>query len=113
MATGTPIDVLANLRTLKYNHSLAVTAGDILLHNGHVLIAVNATLANEDNVWIYRGKIGFPKTSALVISVGDVCYWDDTAKEVNKTASGNTRVGICVEDSSASDEAVIVNLSEN
>jgi predicted RecA/RadA family phage recombinase len=43
-----------------------------------------------------EGVWTLPKVSALAISVGDVLYWDNTAKLVNKTASGNTRIGVAV-----------------
>ena len=42
------------------------------------------------------GVFTLPKTSALAISIGDKLYWDDTAKVVNKTSSGNTLVGVAV-----------------
>lgn len=42
------------------------------------------------------GVFTLPKTSALAISIGDRLYWDDTAKVVNKTAAGNTLVGVAV-----------------
>lgn len=42
------------------------------------------------------GVVELPKTSALAINVGDKVYWDNTAKVVNKTASGNTLVGVAV-----------------
>lgn len=113
MATGTPRDSITNLRTLVHQHTAAISEGDILLVNGHVFVAVNDSLANVDNAWIYRGKMEFPKTAALAIAIGDVCYWDDTAKEVNKTATGNTRVGICVEAAAGTDSVVVVNLNEN
>lgn len=35
-----------------------------------------------------EGVFTLPKTSALAISPGDVLYWDDVNKELNKTASG-------------------------
>jgi predicted RecA/RadA family phage recombinase len=43
-----------------------------------------------------EGVWTMPKVSALAIAVGDVLYWDNTAKLVNKTASGNTRIGLAV-----------------
>lgn len=42
------------------------------------------------------GVWSLPKTSALAIAVGEKVYWDDTAKVVNKTSSGNTLVGVAV-----------------
>lgn len=35
-----------------------------------------------------EGVFTLPKTSALAISIGDVLYWDDVNKELNKTTSG-------------------------
>jgi len=40
------------------------------------------------------GIVNLPKTSALAIAVGDLVYWDNTAKEVNKTSSGNKLIGV-------------------
>lgn len=40
------------------------------------------------------GVFNLKKTSALAISVGDLIYWDNTAKEVNKTATGNKLIGV-------------------
>ncbi len=42
------------------------------------------------------GVFELPKTSALEIAVGDRVYWDNAAKLVNKTASGNTLIGVAV-----------------
>ena len=33
---------------------------------------------------------------AATAAVGDLIYWDDTAKTVTKTASTNKKIGICV-----------------
>lgn len=45
---------------------------------------------------VTEGVFEMPKVSALAISIGDKLYWDDTAKLVNKTASGNTLIGVAV-----------------
>ena len=58
-----------------------------------------------------KGVFELPKTSALAISVGDKVYWDNTAKEVNKTASGNTLVGVAV--SAAANPSSTVNVRLN
>lgn len=42
------------------------------------------------------GVFTLPKTSALAISVGDLLYWDDTNKVVNKTASAQKLIGVAV-----------------
>lgn len=100
-------------KTLKKAHSAAVLAGEVVVINGQVLVAVNAKDANADNAYIYSGRIEVVKTSALQIDVGDVVYWDATAEEANKTASGNTKMGMCVEDVAGAGANVIVDLAEN
>ena len=57
--------------------------------------ATNADLGAEV-VIATEGVFTLPKTSALAIAFGDRIYWDDTAKVVNKTASGNTLIGAAV-----------------
>lgn len=45
------------------------------------------------------GIITLAKTSALQIDVGDVVYWDDTNKVVNKTSAAQKEVGVAVSSS--------------
>jgi predicted RecA/RadA family phage recombinase len=47
------------------------------------------------------GCIELPKSSGMVIQAGQQAYWDNTAKVVTKTASGNKRVGYFVLDAAA------------
>lgn len=42
------------------------------------------------------GVFTLPKTSALAISVGDLLYWDDTNKVVNKTSTSQKLIGVAV-----------------
>ncbi|QDJ10790.1 Hypothetical protein HVPorG_04935 [Roseomonas mucosa] len=42
------------------------------------------------------GVFSLPKVAALAVAVGDLVFWDDSAKQVTKTASGNTRIGVAV-----------------
>tara|TARA_R110002020_G_scaffold471284_1_gene698229 strand:- start:21568 stop:21903 length:336 start_codon:yes stop_codon:yes gene_type:complete len=44
-----------------------------------------------------EGVFEYAKVSALAIAVGDKVYFDATNNQLNKTASGNTLVGIAVE----------------
>ena len=56
-------------------------------------IAVNSGLAGEkisleiEKVWTIKAK------DSEAIAVGDVVYWDDTAKEMTKVATDNTYAG--------------------
>ena len=38
-----------------------------------------------------------PSVSGTAFAVGDVLYWDATAKKTTKTAGTNVRLGVCVE----------------
>jgi predicted RecA/RadA family phage recombinase len=42
------------------------------------------------------GVFDLPKTTANDIAVGAALYWNDTAKEVTTTASGNTKIGVAI-----------------
>ena len=109
----TIMDSITNVRTLKYAHSSATVAGTPIVVNGHVLIPVNAKDADEDNTYVYWGKVQFAKADSLAIDPGEVCYWDADDEEINKDSPGNTPAGICVEAAAEADETVIVMLLPN
>lgn len=110
MAVGKLVDVIPNLRTIKYAHGSAVTLGEVIVNNGAVLIAVNAAAISTNNVYVYEGKVEMPKKASLAINEHDKVYWDDTAKEINKTPAGNTMCGYCVEKAAAADSTVVIYL---
>jgi predicted RecA/RadA family phage recombinase len=110
MATAVPSDSLPNTRTTKYTHNAATAVGDVLVVNSCVLVAVNAALANEENVYVYAGKVTIPKNNALVINVLDQVYWDVADGNVNKSASGNTPCGFCAEAALSADTTVTIML---
>lgn len=113
MSTGTMLDGLHNARTLKYLNSNAVAAGAVIVVNGQVLVATKAYGANATGVYVYRGKALLPKEASLAVAPGEVCYWVAANGNVNKTESGNTKLGICVEAAATTDTTVIVMLDEN
>jgi len=110
MATGIIADSIQNARTLPLAHTGAVETGDIIVNNGNVLVAVGKAAANAKNAYVYMGKCIFPKVAGTAMSPGDKLYWDDTAKNVTKTVSGNTRCGMCVEAALAADSSVVLML---
>jgi predicted RecA/RadA family phage recombinase len=81
LTLAAPADVLSGAGVL-IGSIFGIAQGDAL---SGALVDINTL-----GVWT------LPKVSALAISVGDVLYWDNTAKLVNKTASGNTRIGLAV-----------------
>ncbi len=109
-AAGVASDTITNIRSLKYTHTAALTAGDILLVGGWVLQAMNSTLANAENVFIYQGKMTWPKEASLAIAARDMVYWDNTNSVVTKTAVGNTPIGFCTDAALAADTTVTFQL---
>jgi len=55
--------------------------------------AENGAPVDVDTVGVFR----LPKVSALAIAAGDKVYYDSATKLVNKTASGNTLLGVATE----------------
>lgn len=104
---------IEDIRTLKYNNSSAVAAGEILVLGGNVTVAVGAAAANADGAYVFRGRVQFPKEAPLVITAGDKCYYVTANGNCNKTSSGNTLVGIAVESAASADTTVLVELKEN
>jgi predicted RecA/RadA family phage recombinase len=113
MVTGTLADSIQNARVLKLAHSAAVTAGDIIVSNGNVLIAVNDALINVENTYVYLGKAIIPKVAGTAFDPGDKCYWDAGAGNITKVTGGNTLCGICLEAVLAATTTIVVMLYPN
>lgn len=113
MAKATVRSGLEGTRTLKYTNASAVADGDILVLNGQVLVAQGAWGAAAAGIYAFRGRVEFPKEASLAVAPGEVCYYVSAAGSCNKTASGNTMVGIAVEASATTDTTVTVELKEN
>lgn len=108
MATATVMDIINNIRTVPYTHSAATSPGDIIVGNGAVLVAVNKKDANAENAYVYEGKVELPKQSGLAINAMDAVFWDNTNSYINKTSTGNTACGHCVESAGASATKVVI-----
>lgn len=89
----------------------AVAAGDPVLVGTRVGIALGdiaSAAAGEvamDEVW----KIA--KAAPLVITQGDLVYWDATDENVNKTATDNTLAGFAFASAASADTTVLVKLN--
>ncbi|MDA8433699.1 MAG: DUF2190 family protein [Nitrospiraceae bacterium] len=110
MATATASDSMLNVRTLPHTHNSGLNSGDIIVYNSSVLVAVNKTDANVENVFCYQGKMTFPKEANLVINPFDQVYWDAGNGVITKTSAGNTQCGFCVEAAAAADTTVVMML---
>ena len=81
ITVDSPADVLSGAGVIIGN-LFGVANGDAQTGNPVVLSTV--------------GVFDLPKTTANDITVGAALYWNDTAKEVSTTASGNTKIGVAV-----------------
>ena len=80
--------------TLAAPYALLSGAGALV---GSIFGVAQTDAANgADVALVVEGVVELNKTSALAIVVGDKVYWDNAAKEVNKTASGNTAIGYAI-----------------
>lgn len=90
-------------------------AGGVLTGNGVVIGSVFGVAAATAAATVKfslqtEGVFDLTKEAALAVTIGDQVYWDDTAKEVDKTAT-NTPIGVCVEkDAVGGDTTVRVKL---
>jgi predicted RecA/RadA family phage recombinase len=113
MAQATGYDSIRNARTLLLEHTAEVEASDIIVNNGNVLVAVNDAEANEENSYIYLGKVIAPKVAGTAFNPGDKLYWDESEGEFTKVTSGNTLGGFCVEAAASADTTCVLMLMPN
>ena len=74
-------------------------------------VAAGDALTGGDLDLVTEGVFELAKVSALAIAIGDKVYFDSATKLVNKTASGNTFIGVAVSD--AADPSATVNVRLN
>ena len=75
------------------------TSGVGILIGDHLFgIATETVAVGVSTDIMTTGVVEIAKTSALEILAGETCFWDDTGKEVDKTASGQKAVGVAVAD---------------
>jgi predicted RecA/RadA family phage recombinase len=74
----------------------AASSGDgVKIGNLFGIASGNAAIGDK-LVLTTEGVFDMPKPSTNTFDVGALAYWDDTAKLVTSTASGNTRIGLAV-----------------
>jgi predicted RecA/RadA family phage recombinase len=80
--TVTAAAIAASGEGVKMGNLFGVASGDAAMDDKLVLTTT--------------GVFELPKVAANTFAVGAIVYWDDTAKVVTSTASGNTRIGLAV-----------------
>lgn len=80
--------------------------GDLLV------VPVKSGLSGETIACVAQGNVFLPKVTGTAITAGAKVYWNDTAKNITTTSSGNKHVGYCSfgAASGATTIAVLLNL---
>lgn len=73
-----------------------VKSGEVVIAGAIVEIAAGDAVSGADVDVVTEGVFTLPKVSALAIALGDVVYFDAATDLVNKTSSGNTKLGHAV-----------------
>ena len=79
---------------------------------GKVVVALQTVAVGKEVECAIGGVYELVKTPTLVVKTFDLLYWDNTAKQVNKTASGNTLMGFAAKDEIAASSTVRVRLGD-
>lgn len=88
-----------------------VVSGIAYLFNGLLAVAQTTKDVGETFAGSTEGVFELPKeSSAAAFAVGEPVYWDDSAKEMNVSATGRYEVGTCVEAAQIADTTVKVKL---
>jgi predicted RecA/RadA family phage recombinase len=83
-------------RTITLVAPYAVASGDGLLVGAIFGVATAAAAVDELVEAHLVGVFDLKKVASQAWSVGDKVYWDNTNKEVTKTASTNTLIGAAI-----------------
>jgi predicted RecA/RadA family phage recombinase len=78
---------------IPYAHTAAVVSGQAVKIGNLLGVAATDGAANEAVEYAIAGVYELPKTSADVVGIGALLYWNDTAKEITTTATGNLEAG--------------------
>lgn len=74
----------------------AVSSGEGVLVGTIFGVAQTDAVSGADVDLVRTGAFTLPKVSAQVWALGVKVFWDDTAKKVTTTASGNTLIGAAI-----------------
>jgi predicted RecA/RadA family phage recombinase len=99
--------------TIDHTPTADVAAGDVVVQGELVGVAKQPIKAGKLGALAVAGVFDFPVTSLTGWAVGDLAYWDNTAKVATETASGNKLLGkVVLVDSRPGSPYVRVRLSQ-
>lgn len=99
-----------NGKMIEVTLAAVITSGTALLIGTLLGVAVTSGGIGDVINFQTEGVFDLPK-AAGAITVGAAVYWDDTAKNITTTASGNTLIGKCWVAAAGGDATVSVKLS--
>lgn len=96
-----PINVFKNMKNFVQPGSVVdfiapsggVVSGTPLLIGTILVVPQTTAAATEVFAGDVNGVFELPKATTTTPAAGGIAYWDDTAKKITTTASGNTAVG--------------------
>ena len=92
------------VKDVGFAHSAETKSKEPIVINGHVFIPLNDAAADERNAFVYESELlNAPKATGAAWAVGDLLYWDATAKKFTKTATSNTACGYALQPAGSAD----------
>jgi len=88
-----------------------VVSGTAYLIGALLVVAQHSAAEGDGFVGVPDGVFTLPKKSTDTPGQGAALYWDNTAKELTTTASGNTKVGAAVKAAGSGETTVVVRLN--
>jgi predicted RecA/RadA family phage recombinase len=79
-----------------------VTSGRGVLYNDLFVVAMNDAAVGAVFSGLVTGVVTLPKAAQAWVT-GRRMFWDDTAKVITSTSSGNTRIGMAISDALVGD----------
>ena len=88
-----------------------VVAGTAYLIGTLLVVAISSVAQALPFAGSTEGIWDLPKAATITPAEGALVYWDNAAKNVTTTATGNTRIGVCMVVPGASDATIRVRLN--
>lgn len=82
--------------TITVTAAAAASSGAVVKIGSIIGVAAGDAAEGDPLDLATVGVFELPKVAALAIAVGDPVYYDSATGLVNKTASGNTKIGVAV-----------------
>lgn len=77
----------------NYTAGATITNGDLVVMTDMVGLALSGATSGQTIAVRTEGVAELTKVTGDTITQGQIVYWDNSAKKITTTASGNTRAG--------------------